>query len=162
MMHAPSRHEILLAEQRLIQSRRELAAGKARLRTAFRATLAKPGTLLGAAGAGAIAGYLLFRRPAAQAEVEDARNWLSRWPALSERWQALRAHLPNVSVGGPSTTTTAATAAGATSLAGIILAFATRYAMQRLPGIGLRLVEDAIRKQRTGRASAYPSGTSLH
>ena len=157
MMHAPTHHEILLAEQRLIQSRRELAAGTVRLRTAFRATLAKPTTLLAAAGAGAIAGYLLFKRPA---QVEVARTWLSRWPALSERWEAMRAHLP--SVGGPSTTTTAATAAGTTSLAGLIFAFATRYAMQRLPRIGLHMVEDAIRKQRTATTPSYPSGTSLH
>lgn len=162
MMHAPTHHEILLAEQKLIRSRRELAASKVRLRAAFRATLAKPSTLLGAAGAGAIAGYLLFRRPRVQSEAEDARNWLSRWPALSEKWEALRAHLPHVSVGEPSTTTTAATAAGATSLAGLIFTFASRYAIRRLPGIGLRLVEDALRKQRAAARPSYPSGSSLH
>ena len=165
MIRAPTNHEILLAEQNLMRSRRELAAGRLRLRTAFRNTLAKPSTLLGIAVAAGAAGYFLFRRPPVAAA---AVNWLDRWPALSEKWAELRAHLP--SFGGPSSTTTAATAAAAsTSVMGIALAFAMRYAAQRLPAIGLRMVEQAVRKgvaARKGRAGAtsqtYPSATSLH
>ena len=156
-LRAPSDEEIKLAEGRVTDARHELAASRVRARATLRDALVKPGTLLGVALAAGAAGYLLFRRPG---QVEVARNWLSRRPALSARWEAVRAHLP--SFGGPSTTTTAATAAGATSLAGIIIAFATRYAMQRLPGIGLRFVEDAIRKQRTSTTPSYPSGTLLH
>ena len=156
MIRAPTNHEILLAEQNLMRSRRELIAGGQRLKTAFRNTLAKPSTLLGIGFAAGAAGYFLFRRP----PVAVAVSWLDRWPALRDKWLELRAHLP--SIGGPSTAATETTAAGATSLAGIILAFATRYAMQRLPGIGLRMVEDAIRKPRTATTPSYPSGNSLH
>ena len=156
-LRAPSDQEIERAEGRLTAARRDLAASRVRAKAALRAALVKPGILLGVALAAGAAGYFLFRR---QAQVEVARSWLSRWPALSARWEAMRAHLP--SLGGPSSTTTAATAAGATSLAGIIFAFAMRYAMQRLPRIGLRLVEDAMRKQRTATTPSYPSGTSLH
>ena len=154
---APSDEEIKLAEGRITDARHELVASRARARAALRDGLVKPWFLLGVALAAGAAGYLLFRRPA-QAEV--ARNWLSRWPALSARWEELRAHLP--SFGGPSTAATATTAAGATSLAGLVVAFAMRYAMQRLPKIGLRLVEDALRKQRSVATPSYPSGASVH
>ena len=165
MIRAPTNHEILLAEQDLMRSRRELAAGRVRLKTAFRNTLAKPSTLLGVGLAAGAAGYFLFRRPPAAAV---AANWLDRWPALSEKWTELRAHLPTF--GGPSSTTTAATAAAAsTSVMGIALAFAMRYAAQRLPAIGFRLVEQAVRKGVASRAGksgpvspSYRSAPSLH
>ena len=156
-LSAPSDEEIRRAEGRLIDARRELAASRGRARAAFRATLAKPTTLLGVALAAGAAGYFLFRRPA---PAEAATNWLSRWPALSARWEALKSHLPTV--GGPSTAATATTAAGATSLVGIVLAFAARYAMQQLPRIGLQVIEQALRRQRAVAVRAYPSGTALH
>lgn len=156
-LHAPSDEEIRLAEGRLTDARRELAASKVRARSALRAALVKPWTLLGVALAAGAAGYVLFKRPA-QADV--AKNWLSRWPALSAHWEAMRAHLP--SFGGPSTAATATTAAGATSLVGIVVAFAMRYAMQRLPRIGLQIVEQALRRQRAAATPSYPSGASLH
>lgn len=156
-LSAPSDEEIKRAERRLTDARRDLAASRVRARAALRAALVKPWTLLSVALAAGAAGYVLFKRPA---QTEVARNWLSRWPALSARWEAMRAHLP--SIGGPSTAATATTAVGATSLAGLVLAFASRYAMQQLPRIGLRLVEDAIRKQRAGVSPSYSSGTSLH
>jgi len=162
MIRAPTNHEILLAEQNLMRSRRDLSAARLRLKTAFRDTLAKPSTLLGVVLAAGAAGYFLFRRPPVAAAV----NWLDRWPALSEKWAELRAHLP--SFGGPSSATTAATAAaGSTSVMGIALAFAMRYAAQRLPAIGFRLVEQAVRKgvaSRAGRSTSpsYGSAPSLH
>jgi hypothetical protein len=154
---APSDEDIRRAEGRLTDARRELAASRVRARATVRAALVKPRTLLGVALAAGAAGYFLFRRPA-QAEV--AKNWLSHWPALSARWEAMRAHLP--SVGGPSTAATATTAAGATSLVGIVLAFAARYAMQQLPRIGFQIVEQALRKQRTAAMPSYRPGTALH
>jgi len=134
VIHAPSSHEILLAEQRLMQARREVAADAVRLQTAVRATLAKPSTLLGVAGAAGVAGYLIFRRP-----------------------RAVRA--------APSDAATGAVAS--TSVAGIVVAFAMRYAMQRLPGIGLQLIERAM--HRGGSAAgpidprtSYRSAGTLH
>lgn len=159
ILSAPSDEDIRRAEGRLTDARRELAASRVRARVTVRAALVKPGTLLGVAVAAGAAGYFLFRRPA-QAEV--ATNWLSRWPALSAQWEAMRPHLP--SVGGPSTAataTTATTATGANSLVGIVLAFAARYAMQQLPRIGLQFVEQSLRKQRAA-TRPYPSGTPLH
>lgn len=156
-LRAPSDEEIRRAEGRLTDARRELAASRRRARAAIRLTLAKPATLLGVALASGAAGYFLFRRPA---RAEVATNWLSRWPALSARWEALRSHLPTV--GGASAAGTATTAAGATSLVGIVLAFAARYAMQQLPRIGLQIVEQALRKQRAAPARAFPPGTALH
>jgi hypothetical protein len=162
MIRAPTNHEILLAEQNLMRSRRELAAGRQRLGTAFRNALAKPSTLLGVGLAAGAAGYFLFRRP----PVAGAVSRLDRWPALRDKLSELRAHLP--SFGGPSSTATAATAAAAsTSVMGIVLAFAMRYAMQRLPAIGFRWVEQAVRKgaaSRAGRSTSpsYGSTPSLH
>ena len=155
-LSAPSDKEIELAEARLIDARRELATGRTRARAAFRAAMVKPWTLAGVVLAAGAAGYFLFRRPP---QVEAAKNWLSRWPALSAQWDTLRSHLPTF--GGPSTATTATTAAGATSVAGLVVAFAMRYAMQRLPRIGLQIVEQALRRQRAVGPS-YPSGASLH
>jgi len=154
---APSDEEIRRAEGRLTDARRELAASRVRARAAFRATLAKPTTLLGVALASGAAGYFLFRRPP---EAEAARNWLSRWPALGAQWEALRSHLPTF--GGPSAAATATTAAGATSLVGIVLAFAARYALQQLPRMGLQIVEHALRRQRAAPLRAYPARTALH
>ncbi len=61
MMRAPSDTDILRAEQRLVASEREVAQSIARLRLEFRATLAKPATLLGIACVGVIAGYSVGR-----------------------------------------------------------------------------------------------------
>lgn len=122
MIRGPSHHEILLAEQRLMQARRETAADAVRLQTAVRATLARPSTLLGVAGAAGVAGYLTFRRS--------------------------RVRVEHTAPSGAATTEVAST-----SLAGIIVAFAMRYAMQRLPGIGLQLIERAMRR---GGSAAGP------
>jgi hypothetical protein len=124
-MHAPSSHEILLAEQRLMQVRRGLARDGVRLKTAVHAALSRPSTLLGVAGAAGLAGYLMFRPPHVRVEH--------------------------------TTTSGAATAAVAsTSMAGIIVAFAMRYAMQRLPGIGVQLVERAMRRARSDAGPVDP------
>ena len=158
-MHAPTDQEIEQAEARVTQSRRDFHSSRARVRPAFRATLAKPATLLAVAIAAGAAGYYIFRRP--QVKVPD--NWLSRWPALSERWAELRSKLPG---GGPSPATTAATAAAAsTSVMGIVMALAMRYAMQRLPGIGFRVIEQAVRRgtARYGSSSSRAhAAVSLH
>ena len=156
MMHGPSDEEIERAEGRVTQSRRAFVASRARARTALRATLVKPVTLFGVALAAGAAGYLIFKRP----QVKAADDWRARWSAL-------RASFPNW---GASSSGTATAAAASTSVAGIIVAFAMRYAMQRLPGIGLRLAEQAVRKgaawSRAERASTAPSNyrsaTSLH
>ncbi len=89
-MHAPTDQEIEQAEARVTQSRRDFHSSRARVRPAFRATLAKPATLLAVAIAAGAAGYFMFRRP--QVKLPD--NWLSRWPALSERWADMRSKLP--------------------------------------------------------------------
>lgn len=124
-MRKPTDNEILLAEQRLVQARREAVASADRLKTAFRNALASPRTLLGVAGVAGLLGYLVFK------------------PAAPRRREAP----------APSTAATAATAAAAsTSMAGIVMAFTMRYAMQRLPGIGFRLVEEAFRRSDSGRS----------
>ncbi len=116
MMRAPSPAAISLAEQHLAHSKREVRASAARLRSALRATLARPTTLAGVAGTAGIAGFLLARR-SKQRPV----------PVRVEQTSAAEA---------PSTATTAVTAAAAsTSIVGIIVAFAMRYAMQHLPQI---------------------------
>ena len=134
MIHAPSSHEILLAEQRLMKARREVAADAVRLQTAVRATLAKPSTLLGVAVAAGVAGYLIFRRP-----------------------RAVRAAPLDAATG----------AVASTSMAGILIAFAMRYAMQRLPGIGLQLIERAMHRGASAAGpidprTSYRSAGTLH
>jgi hypothetical protein len=126
MMHAPSDSEILLAEQRFSESRRQVKHSASRARVAFRDTLAKPGTLLGVAGAAGILGYLVFKRPA-----PEPRNV---------------SHAPSTST---------APAAASTSLLGILIAFAMRYAAKELPGIGVGLLQKAMRHD--AGAGAYPA-----
>ena len=61
MMRAPSDTDIARAEQRLVESEREVAASIARLRLEFRGTLAKPAMLVGIACVAAVAGYTVER-----------------------------------------------------------------------------------------------------
>jgi hypothetical protein len=137
MMHAPTDNEILLAEQRLNESRRQMVAATSRSKAALRDALVKPGTLLGVAGASALAGYLLFRPP--------------------------RVQRVNVST-GPSSTTTAATAAAAsTSMAGIVMAFVMRYAMRQFSGTGMHMLKQVLRHNRhngSGRSHAVVTPSS--
>ena len=143
-MRGPTDAEIKSAEERLMRARREVLARSLRVKIAGRAALVKPVTLLGVAGAAGIAGYLMFRRPVA-VEVP--------------RWSFRRQ---------PTTASTATTAAASTSIAGLVVAFAMRYAMQRLPGIGIKLVEDTLRKRgmwplhRAGEAPPRYGSASLH
>ena len=55
----------------------------------------------------------------------------------------------------------ATAAAASTSLAGIVLACAMRYATQRLPGLGMKLVGEAMRK-RSAESRARNLGVTLH
>lgn len=119
MMKAPTDNEIMLAEQRISDAKRDFSLARARANEAFQDTLVKPGTLLGVAGVSAALGYFLFKTPQ---------------PA------------PRTPGEAPSTTSTAATAAVAsTSMAGLVMAFVMRYAMQQLPGIGMGIVRQAMR-----------------
>jgi hypothetical protein len=66
MKRAPTLHAVYAAELRVAQSRLQTQAALQRGRIAFRATLARPASLAAAAGAAAILGYWLARRPRPQ------------------------------------------------------------------------------------------------
>lgn len=135
MMRAPSHAEISLAERRLAQSKHEVGASAVRLRKAFRATLAKPVTLAGIAGAAGVASFLLIRR--------------FKHPVANVQQTATHE--------APSTVTTAVTSASA-SILGIILAFVMRYSMRRLLQIALGLIKGA---NKTGPAPAGEDTTHI-
>ncbi len=145
MMRGPTDAEIKSAEERLMRARREVLARSLRVQIAGRAAMVKPVTLLAVAGVAGVAGYLMFQRPPVR-EVE-----VPRW---SFRRQ-------------PTTASTATTAVATTSIAALVVSFALRYAMQRLPGIGMRLIEDTLRKRgrplhRDGAATPRYGSASLH
>jgi hypothetical protein len=122
MMKAPTDNEILLAEQRLDQARQEVVASAARLQSEFRATLAKPSTLIGVAVAAGLLGYYLFkpsRRPRRPARRVRARRAEDRTTDETSK-----------------------------SLASIVVAFAMRYAMQRLPAVGMQLLDKTFHKDK--------------
>jgi hypothetical protein len=145
MMNAPTDNEIMLAEQRLSDARRALKEGASRTNTALRSALVEPRTLIGVAGVSGLVGYLIFRTRTVRYEYR---------------------------AGAPSTAATAATAAAAsTSLVGIVMAFAMRYAMQHVSGLGLRYFNQAMnRKQQRQqpqpaglqRGPVYTGGGTLH
>jgi hypothetical protein len=66
MMRTPTLTAIYAAELRVAQSRLQTHAALHRGRIAFRATLARPSSLVTVAGAAAIFGYWLTRRPRPQ------------------------------------------------------------------------------------------------
>lgn len=62
MMRMPDRAEIAAAERKVAQSMQNTQDSVRRVRAAFRATLARPATLLLVAGAAGVAGLWLTRR----------------------------------------------------------------------------------------------------
>jgi hypothetical protein len=135
MMKRPTDEEIRAAELRVEQAERDFGTGKVRTRAALIDTLVKPTTLLGIAAVSGVAGYLLFKpQPKAPVKVQ--------WP-----WQ------PRVSPEAKQT-------AGA-SLLSLVAALGVRYAMRHLPGIGYRVLGQALRKRGAFSPRVSTSGTSV-
>ena len=132
----PSDEEIRAAELRLQQAERDLSEGKKRAKAAVVDFVVKPATLLGIAAVAGVAGYMIFRKPKVVEVPDDWRARLSKWTKGLVPPRA------------PTQTETAVTtAATTTGVMGIIIALAMRYATRQLPGIGLRLFNEAMRKR---------------
>ncbi len=123
-MRAPTDNEIMLAEQRLCDARRDASAAATRARTTIRDAMVKPGTLLGVAGAAGLIGYLFFKHPKHDPEQ---RRW----------WSA-----PDGQRSSTSDADTAGTASN--SLVSGVVAFIMRIAMKQASGIGMGLFKQAI------------------
>lgn len=135
MMKRPTDEEVRAAVLRLERAEQDFAAGQIRTKAAFLDFVVHPGTLLGVAVAAGAAGYLLFR-PQRKAPVKV------QWP-----WQ------PKVS---PEVKQTA----GA-SLLSLVIALGMRYAMRHLPGIGYRVLGQALRKRGAFAPRVSTAGPSV-
>jgi len=78
MKHTPTSPEVLAAEARFVQSKREVRESVSRVRVAARAAIAKPSTLAGIAAAAGAFGFWLAHRNYARAQVRAASRHSSR------------------------------------------------------------------------------------
>ena len=123
MNRAPSRAAIYAAELRVGEAKRATRENAQRARTALRERLAQPTTLIAVFAASAAGGFLLARR--------------NKQTKVKVRYR--------------SSADSAKTAAASTSIAGLVLAFAMRYAMERAPAL-VQAVWTARQKRVAGRA----------
>ena len=149
-LQRPTDEEIRTAELRLQQAERDLSEGSKRAKSAALDVAVHPVTLLAIAVAAGVAGYMLFKRP--PVVPEDWRSRLTKWTKGLVPPRA------------PTQAETAATtAATTTGVMGIIVALAMKYATRQLPGIGFKLLNQAMRKRGAfGTRVPARSGTTLH
>ena len=128
MKRAPPRAEIAAAETQVAQAKLDVQDRLRRVRTAFRATLARPSTLAVAAGAAGLLGF-----------------WLA--------WRPRRPTSPSPTTAN-STANTTATVAKTSALSGVVLAFVVRYVRRRLPFVVRHLW--AAGRKRAARTNPPP------